>query len=187
MPISRILDISRQKVLFSWALAETLSPRWRTTMTKGMNKTLRQKLATGGPYSDADQEELIGRLRARRGDYIKYYIEPARSFRLIDLPSASLASLAVSPTIGWRDQPVQLEAFISGKYDPNNARDPRNAAKRLLEAPESIPYTGHPIIAHDPKFGCDVLIEGYTRCISRLLRLQRGETLPPVAVIQCVR
>lgn len=178
--------ISREDVLFSWALAEAYSPRWREMMRSALPAALKDKLDKGAAdFSEEEKQALLGRLDEQRKDKIKGYITPFSIFRLEEVAPLALEALAVSPQVGGWDRIVTLGQFIDGKYSADTSHDPRNAAKRMLASPEKIPYTGYPIVSFSKKLGCPVLIEGYTRCIASVMRHRKGEHLPPLRMIFC--
>ncbi len=183
----RMQTLTKQDVLLSWALSEALSPRWRDYYGKQLSPPLQAALKKGSmaALSYADREELVAHLRERRPEYINEYIEPATRFSFINLPPDALEKICISPTISWRDKPFTLAQFLTGSYDPNTWHDPRNAAQRMQQSPEKVGYAGYPIFAYDRKVRCDILIEGYTRCICKIYKHRAGERVDGTLAILC--
>lgn len=176
--------LTQDEVLFSWALAEAYSPRWREVMRKGLNAGMLAKLDQGmTDFTDKEKQALIEQLKNHRGDKIKGYIAPFTTFRLVKMAVSDLEATAVSPQISGWEKRVTLGQFIDGHYSEATYHDPRNAAKRMLKNPEPILYQGYPIISYSKKLGCPVLIDGYTRCIAAILSYRQGEIAPLVTVI----
>ncbi len=183
------MTLSKRDVLLSWALAEAVSPRWRHAYENQLSDELARALARRPlpPLSPAHEDELIALLRIRRKAHMDKYIDPAAGFVWIKLPPVVLEKLFVTPSIGFRDYPVKIGDFLKGSYDPETWHDPRNAARRMVETPEDVPFTGYPIFAWDTQIGAEVLIEGYTRCIAKIYRIERGESVDDTDAILCTR
>jgi hypothetical protein len=183
------MSLTKRNVLLFWALAEALSPRWRHVYKDLLNPKLAAALGIRPlkPLTPEMEDELIALLRQRRKAHMDKYIDPASGFMWIQLPPLVLEKLHITPSISFRDYPVTLGDFIKGQYDAETWHDPRNAARRMLEMPEDVPFYGYPIFAWDKKIEAEVLIDGYARCIEKLYRIEAGEVVSDVQAILCVR
>lgn len=179
--------ITLPEVLYSWALAEAYSPRWKEKMRKGLSEATICKLDAGQitALDDDEKRQLVERLKQHRKHKIKGYVAPYFLFLIGEIYLNELEQLAVAPQISGWEKRVPLGEFINGEYSKDTYHDPRNSAQRMLASPLPIPYAGYPIVSFSKKLNCPVLLEGYTRCIAAIMRQRAGETVPPIKVIFC--
>ncbi len=181
--------LTREEVLFSWALGEAYSPRWQQDVMNAVSDRLKTKLARGETvrFTAKEQAELITDLSTRRPWFISEYIDKSNHFRVMHFPSKLLGGIAVLPTFGWEKNPVSLSRYLKMESKEEWLQDPRQAAKKLMANPPASPYSGLPIVAYSDELKCDMLIDGYSRLITAIWRMEKGEHFPPVAMIYCER
>jgi hypothetical protein len=181
--------LTRDEVLFSWALAETMSPRWREAMVAGAGERLRRKIDAGEitDYTHEERQALIAALHGRRKYFFDEYIDKAAAFTLLSVPIEMVQFIPVLATFSFKPYPVPLGQFIDWESKPGSVHDPRQVALRNLASPPPVIYPGYPIIGYNRHAKYDMLIEGYVRCISALLRWRAGEKIAPLPMIYCVR
>ncbi len=179
---------TREEVLFSWALGEAYSPRWRQTVLAAVPDALKQKLERSETvdFTPGEKAALVNELSARRPWFISEYIDKASHFRITHIPSRFLGKIPVLPTFSWEKEPMSLSHYLKLE-SKEEWQDSRQDAKRLLANPPSPPYAGLPIVAHSEELGCDILIDGYARCIVALWKMEEGVTFPPIPIIYCER
>ena len=180
---------TREQVLFSWALGEAYSPRWRDAVLASVTGNLRGKLERGetADFTTDEKSALIQELSMRRPWFISEYIDKSTRFRITHIPSRFLGNIPVLPTFSWQKEPVSLTQYLAMESKEEWTDDPRQAAKKLMANPPSPPYAGLPIVAYSDELTCDILIDGYARCLNALIKMQQGAVFPPVPIIYCER
>lgn len=189
LPSAPGAPLTRNQVLFSWALSEAYSPRWREETMAAVGPSLKAKIARGETrdFALAEQDELIAAFSTRRGYFVDPYINQAKSFKIIPLRYDVLERVPVLPTFSLREKPMSLAEYMNGESHDDWMKDPRHAAMRCLNQPGNLPDIGYPVVAYEESLGVPVLIDGYVRCITLLWRQRRGETLPLINMIYCMR
>jgi hypothetical protein len=189
MPSAPGASVTRQELLFSWALSESFSPRWREDLHAKMSPALREKNEAGEMrnYSKEEQEQLIDLVFAQesRAGYLPDYVDPATEFRLIEVPMGMLEWLPILPSFSFKPYPVPLGHYINWDYKAEWQNDPRVVADRFLKDFPVTIYSGYPLIGYCQSIKSDVLFDGYARAISSLRRHRAGETIAPLTMIYC--
>lgn len=181
--------LNREEVLFSWALGEAYSPRWQKDIFAVIPANIIAKLEKGETqaFTKEERNALINELCARRPWFISEYIDKSNHFRIMHFPSRLLGGIAVLPTFGWEKEPVSLSRYLKMDTKEEWKDDPRQVIKKYRSNPPAPPYAGLPIVAYCDELACDILIDGYSRCLTALLNMQQGVALPPIPIIYCER
>ena len=181
--------LTREQVLFSWALGEAYSPRWQKDIFAAIPKNLITKLEKGETehFTNEEKNLLINELCTRRPWFISEYIDKSNHFRITHIPPKFLGNIPILPTFGWKKEPVSLAQYLKGESLEEWKNDPRQAVKKLMKNLPNPPYAGLPIVAYCDELKCDILIDGYSRCLTALLNMQQGAVFPPIPIIYCER
>lgn len=181
-------SLSKEQLISDWALSEAASPRWRKRYSNDFNENEFALLASA-PTPNHVPPELMARVikvvMTKRHALLTDYINGCAHFDYVEIPAEQLGKIVISPALSHRTIPVTLDQYIAGKYEESTWHDPRNAAKRLRQSTEKIACSGYPLLAPDKILGCDVLIEGYSRCIARILDFNEGKNPPPMMLVRC--
>lgn len=182
-------SMNHRQVLFSWALSEAFSPRWREMTMASATANLRSKLQKNltENYTESEQDELIAimKTRVKRTELVERYINNAISFSLVEMPVELLETIPVLPDISYQDTPLQISQFMAGDYNPESKHDPRVLARKFIKQPFDSVYSGHPIISYCSRIKSNILLEGYSRVISAIWSWQEGRNVQPVKMIYC--
>ena len=181
-------ELTREKVLLYWALSEAISTRWPDYYQKHLGKRNIASLRTLQDPEDISpeiQKRVLELLRCRRYYMLESHFDPCTRFSFVLVEPEELVELVLSHHVSNTKTPVTLRKFMSGSYSPDAAHDSRNAAKHMLDAPEKIAFFGYPILAPDPVFNCETLIDGFGRSIARILELEKHGKADPIVMIRC--
>jgi hypothetical protein len=157
-------------VMLDWAVAEIVSPTWKTNWQGSGCDTLRSKLLAGQLLSPPERGALLGGIQQTRAPLIqRYKVSPSWRFHRRDTTLDEVSRFSVLSDFGYG--PSSFAWFAAKiKDNPSDGDRPmRSQALEMLElARRGNRFHGSPIAVEAMDQQPPVLVEGYKRCLVAL-------------------
>jgi len=165
-------ELTAIQVALWWGFAEARSPRWRKHFEPMLGTECYRDIQYKTVYALSVEEckKILKGVNWLRGGLLDRYVKPASRHCFVFFPTSRLGDMHIMRELG-QSQGMRLKDYLLTKHDPVKEWDDPRAAARQLNACRGLGLMqGYPVLGWDKALADYVLIDGYTRCLARLLR-----------------